>query len=196
MGPCGYSFVQALLARSSATRAILPCLRRPLQLPGTLFAQALRRPSSAACRQPPVQWTCGDLNPRPLQCDCSALPTELRPPEERREYTVMRISGQTWNRLNAVGELPWAAVRRFLGSRLVPILSGSLLDLTLRQVYTAGRCGCNSVGRVFASQAKCRGFESHHPLHKNPSNHLGKCPVALDRALLISGFVHQMCTLL
>ena len=24
--------------------------------------------------------------------------------------------------------------------------------------------GCNSVGRVFASQAKCRGFESHHPL--------------------------------
>lgn len=25
-------------------------------------------------------------------------------------------------------------------------------------------CGCNSVGRVLASQAGCRGFESHHPL--------------------------------
>ncbi len=24
--------------------------------------------------------------------------------------------------------------------------------------------GCNSVGRVSASQAECRGFESHHPL--------------------------------
>ncbi len=26
------------------------------------------------------------------------------------------------------------------------------------------RCGCNSVGRVLASQARCRGFESLHPL--------------------------------
>jgi hypothetical protein len=30
------------------------------------------------------------------------------------------------------------------------------------------QCGCNSVGRVPASQAGCRGFESHHPLHGLP----------------------------
>ena len=28
-------------------------------------------------------------------------------------------------------------------------------------------CGCNSVGRVSASQAEGRGFESRHPLNKN-----------------------------
>ncbi len=32
----------------------------------------------------PVQWTCGDLNPRPLQCDCSALPTELQARAQER----------------------------------------------------------------------------------------------------------------
>ncbi len=30
------------------------------------------------------------------------------------------------------------------------------------------RCGCNSVGRVSASQAECRGFESRLPLHEEP----------------------------
>ena len=28
-------------------------------------------------------WRRGDSNPRPLQCDCSALPTELRPPKAK-----------------------------------------------------------------------------------------------------------------
>ncbi len=28
-----------------------------------------------------------------------------------------------------------------------------------------GKCGVNSVGRVSASQAECRGFESRTPLH-------------------------------
>ena len=32
----------------------------------------------------------------------------------------------------------------------------------------SGTRGCNSAGRVLASQASCRGFESHHPLRKKP----------------------------
>ena len=39
-------------------------------------------------------WRQGDSNPRPLQCDCSALPTELCP-RELSEYTERRAQGQT-----------------------------------------------------------------------------------------------------
>jgi hypothetical protein len=28
-------------------------------------------------------WSCGDSNPRPLQCECSALPAELQPQASR-----------------------------------------------------------------------------------------------------------------
>lgn len=29
---------------------------------------------------PPYWWTVGESNPRPLQCECNALPTELTAP--------------------------------------------------------------------------------------------------------------------
>ena len=41
-------------------------------------------------------------------------------------------------------------------------------DLTVAYVSVYNACGvggCSSVGRASASQAGCRGFESHHPLH-------------------------------
>ena len=38
------------------------------------------------------------------------------------------------------------------------------LDSVMRPAIMGSLSGCNSVGRVSASQAECRGFESHHPL--------------------------------
>jgi hypothetical protein len=41
-------------------------------------------------------WRRGDSNPRPLQCDCSALPTELRP----RKQATMRVYPAAQLRVN------------------------------------------------------------------------------------------------
>jgi hypothetical protein len=89
------------------------------------------------------RWRRGDSNPRPLQCDCSALPTELRPRlcgDYRRAFERPSTNGRWEN-------------------------AGDVLSGALGGCYNRRRCGCNSVGRVSASQAECRGFESHRPLH-------------------------------
>ncbi len=33
-------------------------------------------------------WSCGESNPGPLQCDCSALPSELQPRSGGGDYTA------------------------------------------------------------------------------------------------------------
>lgn len=41
--------------------------------------------------------------------------------------------------------------------------------------------GCNSAGRVSASQAECRGFESHHPLRENQRINYERGPEKTER---------------
>ena len=58
------------------------------------------------CRQ--IEWSRGESNPRPLQCECSALPTELRPhrreSERSRAYSPTAPAGQPDSRGRAQGE--------------------------------------------------------------------------------------------
>src|SRR5437870_12674126 len=56
------------------------------------------------------QWSRGESNPRPLECDSSALPTELRPhrqeePEQSRAYSSPAPARQPVFRARAQGEL-------------------------------------------------------------------------------------------
>src|SRR5437762_11276129 len=50
----------------------------------------------------PNQWSRGESNPRPLECDSSALPTELRPHRRERLEQKARIA----RRVRGVN--PWA----------------------------------------------------------------------------------------
>ncbi len=51
------------------------------------------------------------------------------------------------------------------GQGCTPGSAQSHLTWPLGGSILAWLCGCSSVGRASASQAECRGFESHHPLH-------------------------------
>ena len=105
-------------------RYVLGGLRQPRPGRGTRIARGTR--GRAPCSRPKewqvrharvgtrasvreIKWSRGESNPRPLECDSSALPTELRPhrreePEQSRAYSPTAPAGQPVSRARTQGE--------------------------------------------------------------------------------------------
>lgn len=73
---------------------------------------------------------------------------------------------EPWGRCRFAGALLWGRGLLSCGSRrgLWSVFPSTRTAYCANGPWPGSLCGCNSVGRVLASQARCRGFESRRPL--------------------------------
>ena len=115
----------------------------------------------------------------------SSMPAGCRSPAWRYRST-----------LPAVASNPVAGVRieaRAGTVRRYPALPVRCTDRSREGV--SGHCGCSSVGRAFASQAKCRRFDPDHPLHsRSRSDDESSIPSNRSRCTSCARHAHVMRT--
>src|SRR4051812_45330654 len=128
----------------------------------------------AAATQPETEWTCGATEPDVSRGMVGVLRGRDRSAEHAgsgpgRGDDIQYDSTAPEPRDANPGRVPRRPVRHLCVADLLNPFK-DLRDCPPIRILApnAGRCGCNSVGRVSASQAECRGFESHHPLHTKP----------------------------
>src|SRR5579859_1866988 len=106
-------------------------------IPSTMSANAMFACRSGSLLKSLIEWSCGDSNPGPLECDSSALPTELQPRTGRLAREIRRKNAHRESECRA--SRPELELRRRRPLREPDVVAERVAEAAVDPVWPFGR---------------------------------------------------------